>query len=153
MIDTMASRQLGLAILLLTAAAGCGDQGPTTAASGSAAAAPKSAAPAAKSAAPAAPAGGGQVASCNVIKVESLCREWGPDNIEAAGADSLKTTCTGLTGEFKMEACPKDKRVGSCATPEGTKVYYTDGPLPLEAAAAEKSCKEGQPAGTWKAGS
>ncbi len=110
---------------------------------------------AAKSGAPAtsgAPAAGGKTASCNVIKAESLCREYGSKNVEAAGEDFLKKTCDGLKGDFKMEACPKDKRVGSCATPEGTKVFYSEGPLPLDAAAAEKSCKEGVPAGDWKAG-
>lgn len=96
-------------------------------------------------------AAGGKVASCNGIKAESICREWGPKNVEAAGEDFLKKTCEGL-GDFKMEACPKDKRVGSCVTQEGTKVYYSEGGLPMEAAKAEKACKEGVPAGEWKAG-
>ncbi|TKC97876.1 hypothetical protein [Polyangium fumosum] len=90
-----------------------------------------------------------KVASCNVIKAESICRQYGDANISAAGEDFLKNMCT---GEFKMEACPADKRVGSCATPEGTKVYYNEGPLPMAADAAAKACKEGVPAGEWKAG-
>lgn len=98
----------------------------------------------------AAPAGN-KVASCNLIKTESLCRQYAEANISAAGEDFLKNLCTG--GDFKMEACPADKRVGSCVTQEGTKVYYTEGPLPLTADAAAKSCKEGVPAGEWKAGS
>ena len=90
-----------------------------------------------------------KVASCNVIKAESMCRQFGDANISAAGEDFLKNMCT---GEFKMAACPADKRVGSCATPEGTKIYYNDGPLPMAADAAAKACKEGVPAGEWKAG-
>lgn len=127
----------------------CGEKEPAAAGSGSAKASDaKSSAPA-KSAAPAADAKP-KVASCNVIKTESLCREYGSKNIEAAGEDFIKGLCTG--GEFKMEACPADKRVGSCATPEGTKVFYTEGAFPMDAAKAEKSCKEGVPAGEWKAG-
>lgn len=90
-------------------------------------------------------------ASCNVIQTESICREYGDKNIEAAGEDFLQKMCSGLKGEFKMESCPKDKRVGTCATDEGTKVFYKDGAFPLDAAKAEKSCKEGVPAGQWKA--
>lgn len=140
---------LTVAMALGTAGAfGCDDNKTTGAGSSSAKAADKSAAPTARSAAPAA----AKVASCNVIKAESMCREWGDKNVEAAGEDSLKSTCQGVNGEFKLEACPKDKRVGSCVTPEGTKIHYTDGGLPQDAAAVEKSCKEGQPAGEWKAG-
>lgn len=95
-------------------------------------------------------AAGASVASCDVIKTESLCRQYGEANISAAGADFLKNLCS--TGTFKMEACPAAKRVGSCATQEGTKVYYSEGPFPMAADAAEKACKEGVPAGTWKAG-
>lgn len=91
-----------------------------------------------------------KIASCNLIKSESMCREWGEQNISAAGEEFIKGLCTG--GEYKNEACPADKRVGSCKTTEGTKVYYSDGALPLEAAQAEKACKEGVPAGEWKAG-
>lgn len=146
----MKTTALLLAALVTTSLAGCGDKPADGAASGSAKPADaKSSAPAGKSAAPAADAKP-KVASCNVIKSESLCREYGPKNIEAAGEDFIKGLCTG--GEFKMEACPADKRVGSCATPEGTKVFYTEGAFPMEAAKAEKSCKEGVPAGEWKAG-
>lgn len=99
----------------------------------------------------AATGGSAKVASCNSIKAESLCREYGDKNISAAGEDHLKKLCEGM-GEFKMEACPKDKRVGSCATPEGTKVYYSEGGLPQDAAKAEKACKEGVPAGEWTKG-
>lgn len=95
-------------------------------------------------------AAGAKIASCNMIKAEGLCRQYGDANISAAGMDFIKGLCTG--GEFKQEACPKDKRVGSCATPEGTKVFYNDGPFPLAADKAEKQCKEGVPAGQWKAG-
>ncbi|NUP04952.1 MAG: hypothetical protein HOW73_02710 [Polyangiaceae bacterium] len=117
--------------------AGCGDKGSEGAsASGSADAKGK----------------GGKVASCNVIKSESLCREYGDKNVAAAGEEFLKKTCDGLKGEFKTEACPKEKRVGSCVTPEGTKVFYSDGGYPLEADKAEKNCKEGIPAGEWQAG-
>jgi ABC-type phosphate transport system substrate-binding protein len=104
----------------------------------------------AKSTAPTA-GGSAKVASCNAIKTESLCREYGDKNISAAGEDHIKKICEGM-GEFKMEACPKDKRVGSCATPEGTKVFYSDGGFPQDAAKAEKSCKEGVPAGEWTKG-
>jgi hypothetical protein len=104
-------------------------------------------------AAAAKPATAGKLASCNFIKSESVCREYGEANLEAAGEESLKDTCTNNhQGEFKLEACPADKRVGACATPEGTKVFYTEGPLPLSADDAQKSCKEGQPAGEWKTG-
>ncbi len=95
---------------------------------------------------------GATVASCNLIKSESLCREYGQANLEAAGEEHIKGICDGLKGEFKLEACPKDKRVGSCATPEGTKVFYSEGAFPLTADQAEKQCKEGIPAGEWKAG-
>lgn len=111
---------------------------------------PAAASPAA---AKAAGSGGGKIASCNYIKAESLCREYGEANLEAAGEQSIKDMCgNNYKGEFKLEACPKDKRVGSCVTPEGTKVFYNDGPLPLAADAAEKSCKDGIPAGEWKTG-
>lgn len=92
---------------------------------------------------------GNKVASCDVIKTESLCRQYGDANISAAGADFLKNMCT---GDFKMEACPAAKRVGSCVTQEGTKVYYSEGAFPMAADAAAKACKEGVPAGEWKAG-
>jgi len=94
-----------------------------------------------------------KIASCDVIKQESMCREWSDANIAASGQSFLSDLCTGnLQGTFAMSACPKDKRVGACTTPEGTRVFYTDGPAPLDAAAAEKACKEGVPAGQWKAG-
>lgn len=93
---------------------------------------------------------GSTVASCDVIKTESICRQYAEANISAAGVDFLKNLCS--TGTFKTEACPAAKRVGSCATQEGTKVYYSEGPFPMAADAAEKACKEGVPAGTWKAG-
>lgn len=147
---TLALRQLSLSIVLATAALACSDQGGGASSAAAKPAADKSGAPAAKSAAPA--AAGGQIASCNVIKAESMCREYSKDTVEAAGADSLKTTCTGLQGEFKMDGCPKDKRVGSCVTPEGTKIFYTGGGYPIDAAKGEKNCKEGVPAGEWKAG-
>lgn len=143
--------RLTLALLLGAAAAlamgGCedktapaqGTQSPTAAAAKSGTAA-----------APAKPAGG-KIASCNAIKAEGLCREYGDANISAAGEDHIKKMCEGM-GEFKLEACPKDKRVGSCVTPEGTKVFYNEGPAPLTADKAEKQCKEGVPAGEWKAG-
>jgi len=144
---TIVSRSFALSFVFAAAAlvAGCGDKTAT----GGSASAGGSAAPGAKSGAPAA---GGKTASCNLVTAESICREYGSKNVEAAGEDSLKTTCDGLKGGFKMEACPKDKRVGSCVTQEGTKVFYTDGGFPQEAAKAEKSCKEGVPAGEWKAG-
>jgi hypothetical protein len=109
--------------------------------------------PAAKApAAPAAPAGA-RLASCNVVKNEGMCREYGAANLAAAGEPMIKDLCTkNLQGEYKAEACPAPKRIGSCTTPEGTKVYYSDGPLPWTVEKAEKSCKEGIPAGTWKAG-
>jgi hypothetical protein len=96
-------------------------------------------------------AGSGKVASCNAIKTESLCREYGDKNISAAGEEHIKKICEGM-GEFKMEACPKDKRVGLCATPEGTKVFYSEGGFPQDAAKAEKACKEGIPEGVWTKG-
>ncbi len=72
-----------------------------------------------------------------------------PADGTAAGEDCIKGLCTG--SEFKMEACPADKRVGSCSTPEGTRTFYTEGAYPMDAARAEKSCKEAS-AGEWKAG-
>lgn len=136
----------GLFVVGLTLT-GCGD----SSAPGSASTAKPGDTSAAGTAKPisAAAAGGGKVASCNAIKTESLCREYGDKNISAAGEDFIKKLCEGM-GEFKMEACPKDKRVGSCATPEGAKVYYSEGGFPQEAAKAEKACKEGVPAGEWK---
>ena len=91
-----------------------------------------------------------KVASCNLVSQESMCRQYGAANVEAAGEKDLKSLCDGMKGEFKMAPCPKDKRVGACVTPEGTKIFYTDGPFPLAADKAEKSCKEGVPAGDWK---
>ncbi len=91
------------------------------------------------------------VASCDTIKGEMLCREWGYKNIEAVGNDSLKKTCDGLQGAFATTACPADKRVGSCSSPEGKKIYYSGGKFSLSAADAEKNCQG--TAGTWKAGS
>ena len=107
--------------------------------------------PDAKSAGATAPASA-KIASCNLIKAESICREYGEANVSAAGEDTLKSTCDTLEGAFKLEACPKDKRVGSCVTQEGTKIFYSEGAFPLEASAAEKQCKEGVPAWEWKAG-
>jgi len=92
-------------------------------------------------------------ASCNTIKSESMCREYGSRNIEAAGVDFLKSTCTAQQGEFKEEPCPKEDRVGSCVTQEGTKVYYSGGGYPSEPEKAAKACAEELPAGEWKAGS
>lgn len=130
------------AALVLSLSA-CGDK----AAEGSGSAKASGAASGAKSAAPAK----AKIASCNLIKAEGICREYGSDNVEAAGMDFLKGLCTG--GEFKEEACPaNDKKVGACVTKEGTKVIYNDGPAPMDAAAAEKACKEGVPAGEWKKG-
>lgn len=128
---------------------GCGDN----AAPGSGATAKPGDTAAASPAKTAAATGGSsaKVASCNSIKTESLCREYGDKNISAAGEDHIKKICEGM-GEFKMEACPKDKRVGACATPEGTKVYYSEGGFPQDAAKAEKACKEGVPAGEWTKG-
>ena len=145
---TAHARSLALSLVLVSAslASGCGDK-TSTEGSSSAKAADKSAAPGARSAAAAA-----KPASCNLIKAESICREYGEKNVEAAGMEFLKSTCDGLKGELKTEPCPKDKRVGSCVTQEGTKVFYTEGAFPMDAATAEKSCKEGQPAGEWKAG-
>jgi hypothetical protein len=92
-----------------------------------------------------------KIASCDLIKQESMCREWGDANVQASGESFLKDMCTNsLKGNYAASACPKDKRVGACTTPEGTKVFYNDGPAPLDAATAEKMCKEGVPAGTWK---
>lgn len=139
------------------AATGCEDKAATGAAGSATPAATAAKSADAKAGASAAatskPAAGGKVASCNLIKAESICREYGDENVSAAGEEFLKSTCDTLQGELKMEACPKDKRVGSCATPEGTKVFYSDGGFPLDAAKAEKQCKEGVPAGEWKAGS
>lgn len=92
----------------------------------------------------------GKIASCNLVSQESLCRQYGAANVEAVGEKDLKSLCDGLKGEFKMAACPTDKRVGSCVTPEGTKVFYTEGGFPVTADKAEKACKEGEPAGDWK---
>lgn len=92
-----------------------------------------------------------KTASCNLVQTESICREYADKNIEAAGEDLLQKICSGVKGEFKMESCPKDKRIGTCASDEGTKIFYKDGAFPFDAAKAEKSCKEGVPAGQWKA--
>jgi hypothetical protein len=89
--------------------------------------------------------------SCNLIKQESLCRQYGAPNIEAVGEKSLKELCDGMAGEFKSAPCPTEKRVGTCATPEGTKVFYREGPVAPSAEQAEKQCKQGVPAGEWKA--
>ncbi|MFO0554083.1 MAG: hypothetical protein U0271_37225 [Polyangiaceae bacterium] len=125
---------------------GCGDK--SGGGSGSNSSKPSDNKSSAGSAKSAAPAGGNKVASCNVIKTEGLCREYGNDNIEAAGLDFIKNLCSG--GEFKEAACPSEKKIGACVTKEGTKVFYNDGPAPMDAAAAEKACKEGVPAGEWK---
>jgi hypothetical protein len=90
-----------------------------------------------------------KVASCNRVKTDSFCSQYGSKNIEAAGEDFLKKGCDDMKGSYAKEACPADKRVGSCTSPEGVKVFYKDGPAPLDAAAAEKNCKEVL-AGTWK---
>ncbi|MHB8417432.1 MAG: hypothetical protein ACYDCL_05115 [Myxococcales bacterium] len=93
----------------------------------------------------------GKIASCNYIKSESLCMEWGSKNLAAVGEKSLKDTCVqSHAGDFKLEACPQAKRVGTCATAEGTKVFYSEGPLPLSADDGAKQCKEGEPSGDWK---
>jgi hypothetical protein len=102
------------------------------------------------SAAPAKAATKAQSASCETIKADSMCKEFGPGNIEAAGMDFLKNLCP---DNFKAAPCPADKRIGTCATPEGTKVFYSIGGYPIDAAKAQKNCAEGQPAGTWKASS
>ncbi len=92
-----------------------------------------------------------RVASCNFRKESSVCREYGEDNIDAAGEEFIRGLCK--EDEFKMEACPKDGRVGTCKTQEGTEVFYSDGGFPRTAPDAEKACKEGVPAGEWSAGS
>jgi hypothetical protein len=136
------------------ALAGCSEE-PAPASGGAATAKPtSSSAPKANASAVATASAAATTASsyaCASVKEESLCREYGSKNIEAAGVDFLKGICQGR-GEWKEGTCPADKRVGSCATPEGTKVYYGDGPIPFNAASAEKACKEGVPAGEWKAG-
>jgi hypothetical protein len=140
--------------LLAAALTGCGDEakpaagGSTSKPEGSAAA---KAAPTSTATATSAAAAGPKVVSCSSVKEESSCKEFGPKNIEAAGLDFLKSLCTGK-GTYSEAECPKDKRVGSCATPEGTKVFYADGPIPFDAAKGEKACKEGVPPGEWKAG-
>lgn len=139
----------------------CGDQagGASSAApSAKASTAPKASATASTGSAPtaaasAAPATGAKVASCTLIKQESLCVEYGEKNIEAAGMEMLKGICDTKKGEFKEVACASEKRVGTCATPEGTKSYYADGIMPWDAKKAEAACKEAIPAGEWKAGS
>jgi hypothetical protein len=144
-----------IVVALAMAGVGC-DSAPSAdgakSAAGSAkpSSAPSSAASSAASSKPEDKPAGAKVASCNLIKAEGLCREYGEANISAAGEEFIKGLCTG--GEFKLEACPNDKRVGSCVTQEGTKVWYNDGPAPLTADKAEKQCKEGVPAGEWKAG-
>ncbi len=93
----------------------------------------------------------GRVASCNHVKTGSECKEFGENNIDAAGEDYLKKFCG--DGDFKMNvACPKDKAVGSCTNPEGKRVFYGEGPNAYDAASAEKACGEQFPKGTWKAG-
>jgi hypothetical protein len=94
---------------------------------------------------------GGKVGACNRIKTDSLCIQYGSANFEAAGEKYLRDFCKGMKAEFKLGPCPKDKLVGSCATPEGTKMYYRTGGYPYTAAKGEKACKEGMPKGTWKA--
>lgn len=145
------SRSFVIAGLLVAGLAlvGCGDN--AAPGSGSTAKPGNTGAASAAQTATAAAGGSAKVASCNAIKTESLCREWGDQNISAAGEDHLKKICEGM-GEFKMEACPKDKRVGSCKTPEVTKIFYSEGGLPQDEAKAEKACKEGVPAGEWTKG-
>ncbi|MEZ4294347.1 MAG: hypothetical protein R3B70_05185 [Polyangiaceae bacterium] len=140
----LSSRSLEMAALFVAGLtlAGCGDS--STSGSGATAKPGDTGAASPAKTAAAAAGGGGKVASCNAIKTESLCREYGDANISAAGEDHIKKMCEGM-GEFKMEACPKDKRVGACATPEGTKVYYSEGGFPQDADKAEKACKEGVP--------
>ena len=128
-------------------AAGCEDKAATTDASAEGAKSGAAASGSAKAAAPKVE----RVASCNTRKSDSMCREYAEANIDAGGEEFIRGLCT--EGEFKMEACPKDARVGVCKTQEGSKVFYSDGGLPLEASAAEKACKEGLPAGEWSAGS
>ncbi len=146
------NHRLSLPLALIATAAlalgGCEDK--TTPAQGTASPPATAAKPGPTSAA-APEKAGGKVASCDAIKAEGLCREYGDANISAAGEEHIKKMCEGM-GEFKLEPCPKDKRVGSCVTPEGTKVFYNEGPLPLTPEKAEKQCKEGVPAGEWKAG-
>ncbi|MBL8744085.1 MAG: hypothetical protein JNK04_23420, partial [Myxococcales bacterium] len=66
---------VSFAFATLSLLAGCGDQG------GGAASA--SAGAAKSGAASGTAAAGGKTASCNVVKAESLCREYGPKNVEA----------------------------------------------------------------------
>ena len=143
------STRFAVSSLFALALAACGG-GDASKPAGSAAPGASAAPATGTGAAPAAKAEG-KTASCEMIKAESLCREYRPENVEAAGEEFLKKMCDGM-GTFKTEACPKDKRVGSCVTPEGTKVFYSEGGLPLDAAKAEKQCKEGVPPGEWKAG-
>src|SRR4051794_37262758 len=89
--ETMLIRPLALTTLFAAALlASCGDKsGSSPSASASASASGDKA-----------KAGGGKIASCNLIKTESLCREYGSKNIESGGEDFIKGLCTG--GEYKL---------------------------------------------------
>lgn len=71
----------------------------------------------------------GKVVSCNMPKVMS-CKQYGEGNIEAAGMDFLKNLCS--SGDFKEIACPTDKKIGSCKTPEGHDFYYEGYPVTVD---------------------
>jgi len=93
----------------------------------------------------------GRVGSCNRIKIDSLCQQFSEDNF-IAGEKHLKQFCDVGAGVFKLEPCPKDNRIGSCVTAEGTKIYYTSGATKHKAAELQKSCTEGIHKGKWLQG-
>lgn len=92
----------------------------------------------------AAPAAAKQ-ASCDVPKMFS-CKQYGAANLEL-GVDSLEGLCDSVQGTFEMTPCPADKRLGACAKPEGTDVYY-DG-YPIAADDLANDCASSQ--GKWQA--
>ena len=93
----------------------------------------------------------GRVGSCNRIKIDSKCTQFYEANF-VAGEDYLKQFCDLGKGVFKLEPCPKDKRIGSCVTHEGTKIYYSIGGTKHSAAELKKDCTQGIHKGKWLPG-
>ena len=125
-----------LLILCGTFAVGCDDKADATGTTASSSSENK------KAAAPKS----NRIGSCDVKKTDGYCRQFGEKNFEAAGKEHLESMCHGT---FSLKACPGEKAVGTCATPEGSKVFYSDGPIPTTAASGKKQCAEGIPKGKW----
>jgi hypothetical protein len=91
----------------------------------------------------------GRVASCEAVRAAGSCREYHEGNL-VLGDESLKQLCDVVHGTFLPQPCPAANRIGSCAKPEGTDVYYGGEGQTMSLENLERLCRE-DARGTWKA--